>query len=493
MKLSSLLRKFSKDKKGSTAIGLGLTFTMVTGATIGAIEIEQMQKTRNVMQDKLDATVLYLGQSEYKTTPQDAGEAYFRSTIAATDLDLLEMTPKFVYDDVSGKITGDVTFQIKGLMTGGLVAGKDMRIEAIAAPRVTGTVEISLVLDVSGSMGWAFTNQNNAALGERRIDGLFEAADEMFNVIYQNPAAIPAVAVIPYATSVDITDLYAKTDASTRSAGYIGHERETDSYGNLIGSLGGLNLSDVGMAYGGPTLASITSDQVTERDHSNTMAIYAAERYQSQANNGNYVIGLSKPNADNKIPVYTESKSRIIQTYYGPRKISPYWGGWYYGGYERPTMGVMPMTKNVQAVRDYVEDFTPAGGTAGHIGAAWGLYALTPSWDNTFDHPAGKPQSFDETTEKYLVIMTDGEFNSQKDPNMDDDEMYKYFQSICGKARSKGVRVFTVGLLASTKTDTELSECAGDTGKYYPADSRLQLVEAFKSIGRETGELRLSH
>jgi hypothetical protein len=100
-------------------------------------------------------------------------------------------------------------------------------------------------------------------------------------------------------------------------------------------------------------------------------------------------------------------------------------------------MGVMPMTKDVQAVRDYVEDFTPAGGTAGHIGAAWGLYALTPAWNNTFDHPAGKPQSFDETTEKYLVIMTDGEFNSQKDPNMDDDEMYKYFQSVCGKARQR--------------------------------------------------------
>ena len=493
MKLSSLLRKFSKDKKGSTAIGLGLTFTMVTGATIGAIEIEQMQKTRNVMQDKLDATVLYLGQSEYKTTPQDAGEAYFRSTIEATDLELTSMAPTFVYDEVSGKITGDVVFQIKGLMTGGLVAGKNLEIKAVAAPRVTGKVEIAMVLDVSGSMGWKFEDQTNAPVGQRRIDGLFEAAEGMFDVIYQNPMAVPAVAVIPYATSVDITDLVANTDEATREAGYEGHKINTNYYGNLIGSLGGLDLEDVGMAYGGPTIASLTADDVTVRNHKDTMAIYAAERYKRQAANGNYVVGLSKPNSNNQIPVYTETKSRLINTNNGIRKISPYWGGWYYGGYERPTMGVMPMTKDVQAVRDYVEDFTPAGGTAGHIGAAWGLYALTPAWNNTFDHPAGKPQSFDETTEKYLVIMTDGEFNSQKDPNMDDDEMYKYFQSVCGKARQKGVRVFTVGLLASTKTDTELAECAGDTGKYYPADNRLQLVEAFKSIGRETGELRLSH
>jgi Flp pilus assembly protein TadG len=490
MKISSLLRKFSKDKKGSTAISLGLTFTMIAGATIGAIEIEQMQKTRNIMQDKLDATILYLGNTKYKTSPQQAGEAYFRSTIESTDLDLISMNPVFVYDDASGNITGTVDFEIKGLMTGGLVPDKTLQIEAVATPKTTGTVEISMVLDVSGSMGWTFSSQNNGSVGQRRIDGLFEAADAMFKVIYQNPKAVPAVAVIPYATSVDITDQFAATETSERSIGFEGH----DVYANRWHErLGGKRLEDLGMLWGGPTLASVTTADVKERDHAETMAVYAAERYSSQNSDGSYTIKLDEPNAQQQIPVYTETQSGMFNTWRGLRKVSNYNGRLFFGGKEEPYQGIMPMTKDLNAVQDYVKAFKPKGGTAGHIGAAWGLYALTPAWGGFFDHPAGTPQSFDETTEKYLVFMSDGQFNSQKDPDMSTNDMYNYFQSVCSKAREKGVRVFTVGLLLDTRTEEELSECAGDTGAFYPVDNRLQLVEAFRSIGRETGELRLSH
>jgi len=489
MKLLSLLRKFSKDKKGSTAIGLGLTFTMVTGATIGAIEIEQMQKARNIMQDKLDATILYLGNSDQKVTPQDAGEAYFRSTIEATDLNLVAMEPVFTYDSASGKVTGTVDFEIKALMTGGLIDHRNLQVKAVATPKTTGTVEIAMVLDVSGSMGWEFTSTSNAAVGQRRIDGLFEASTAMFDVIYQNPQAVPAVAVIPYATSVDITDLVANSDNSERSDLFKPHQ--SNLLGNLYSNLG---LGDIGMAWGAPSVLDVTPNDVTERDHEDTLAVYPAERFVQKNGDGSYQVSLSKPKPGKEVPVYSESRSEIWTGWNGSKfKVTPYWGRYYYGGSERPYMGVMPMTKNIEDVRSYVASFEPSGGTAGHIGTAWGLYALTPAWNDTFDHPAGKPMAFDETTEKYLVVMTDGQFNSQKTDNMSDSDMYAYFQSVCSKARDKGVRVFTVGLLVDDNTETQLSACAGTTGKFYSVDNRLQLVDAFKSIGRETGELRLSH
>lgn len=482
MKLLSLLRKFSKDKKGSTALGLGLTFTMVTGATIGAIEIEQMQKARNIMQDKLDATILYLGNSEHKTTPQDAGEAYFRSTIEATDLDLIEMVPVFVYNETTGEITGTVDFEIRGLMTGGLIADKALDVKAVATPKTTGKVEIAMVLDVSGSMRWKFDSEQNGNIGERRIDGLFEAAGAMFDTIYQNPQAVPAVAVIPYAASVDITDLYAATSTSGRSSKF------KDAWGNR-------SLNNIGMSWGAPSLAAVDSDDVTLRNHADTIGVWAAERYTAKNSDGTYNISLSEPTGNHEIPVYTEESAEIWTSWRNGNKfkVSPWWGQYYYGGYESPYMGVLPMTKNMQTVRDYVASFAPNGGTAGHIGAAWGLYALTPEWNGIFQHPAGAPQSFDDTTEKYLVIMTDGQFNSQKDPNMSDADMYKYFQSVCATARDNGVRIFTVGLLVDTNTETQLDECSDTSGKFYSVDDRLQLVDAFKSIGRETGELRLTH
>lgn len=473
-----LMRRFFRAREGSIAINFGLTFAMVVGATVGAIEIEQMRKARSIMQDRLDATLLYLGNTDYKTTPQDAGAAYFRKTIEKTDLKVKTMTPTFVYDPASGEITGDVDFTLQGLLSGGVVADMPLDVHAVVAPKTKGKVEIAMVLDVSGSMGWTFDSNSNGAVGKRRIDGLFEAADAMFDVIYTNPLAVPAVAVIPYATSVDITDLFAARSTSEKTTEYE--------------AMNATSLNQAGMAYGAPSLLNLTSNDVKERDHANTAAVYPAERYTSQNADGSYQLSLDAPSPTKRIPVYTERFSELWTDWRGEKfKVTAYGWQYYYGGTERPYMGLMPMTQNMQDVRDYVASFDPSGGTAGHIGAAWGLYALTPEWNTTFQHPAGQPMGFDETTEKYLVIMTDGQFNSQKDPNMSAADMYDYFQSVCTTARDKGIRVFTVGLLLDTTTETELKECAGATGAFFPVDDRLELVNAFRAIGRETGELRL--
>ncbi len=491
MKLRSLLKRFSKDKRGSTSISLSLVFTMLIGATIGSIEIGRLQKARSIMQDRLDAAVLYLGNSDYVTSPQEAGEAYFRNTVGLTDLDIVSMVPKFEYDNATGAVNANVRFKLRSLLTGGLVPEREQSLEAMATPKTSGTVEIAMVLDVSGSMNWSFNSEDNAAIGERRIDGLFEAAEGMFDVIDQNPTASPSVAVIPYATSVDITDLYAATSQDDRIQGYTVHDT-----GFLGNNAGNLRLDDVGMRNNGPTLLSVTSDDVTERDHANTMAIYPAERFVRKNTNG-YQVSLRAPDSNNQLPIYTETRSGLYSFNVGTRKVSFYRDRFgisrpRLGGYERPYMGVLPMTKNIDDVRKYVKSFTPGGGTAGHIGAAWGLYALSPHWADIFDHPAGPPQRFKDTTEKYLVIMTDGQFNSQKTEGMTTEDMYAYFQSVCARARGRGVRVFTVGLLVDKNTDSQLSRCSGDSGSYYPADDRLQLIDAFRSIGRETGELRLS-
>ncbi len=473
-----LIKRFLRDRRGSVAVNFGLTFTLILGATLGAIEVEQMRKARSIMQDRLDSTLLYLGNTDEKTSPQAVGEDYFRRSIDRTDLQVKTMNPVFTYDEVSGEITGEVDFTLNGLLSGGVVADVPLDIKSVVAPKTKGEVEIAMVLDVSGSMGWTFDSDNNGAVGKRRIDGLFEAADKMFDVIYTNPLAIPSVAVIPYATSVDITDLFAARSTADKVTGY------SSMYEN--------SLSQTSMAYGAPNLLDLKSSDVKLRDHADTVAVYPGERYERQNSDGTYQLSLDAPKASKQIPVYTERFSELWTDRRGDKfKVTAYGWRYYYGGHERPYMGLMPMTRNMQEVRDYVASFEPNGGTAGHIGAAWGLYALTPEWHDTFAHPAGQPMDFDETTEKYLVFMSDGQFNSQKDPTMSNSEMYDYFQSVCTMAREKGVRVFTVGLLLDSVTETELKQCAGDTGAFFPVDDRLQLVEAFKSIGRETGQLRL--
>jgi hypothetical protein len=310
----------------------------------------------------------------------------------------------------------------------------------------------------------------------RRADSLQEAVDGMFDVIYSNPQVTPAVSVIPYSNSVDITDVFVQNDKSKFEAAN-GWTME------------GLGIDD------------LDASDVTYQDRSSGKGVWSVERFKSQKSDGSYNLSLSKP-ANEEIPVLSQGEMQTwcnnhYYYYYGTRCIKVSKGPdnrYYIGGYFKSTNGLLTMTQNAPVVRSYVKSLEPAGGTAGHLGAAWGLYSLVPSWQNFFKHDAGKPQKFDKTTEKYLVIMTDGEFNSAQKAGMSSDDIFQYFSSICAKARSKNITIFTVGLKVTddTKTSLGLQNCVGTTGRYFPVESHEELKDAFIKIGRETGELRLS-
>ena len=513
-KLQTMLRRFRSERKGSTAISLGLTFTMVTGATFGALEYEQGQRVRAQMQDKLDSALLYLGANGSENV-QAEGVNYLTNAIAASELPVKSFQATFKRDGFTGTTEGTVSFEMDSIFGNLSIGNVTMEVEAKAEPKIEGDVEISLVLDVSGSMGWGFDDDQPAAVGERRIDAMFEAADSMFQAIYRNPRVTPAVGVVPYATSVDITDPFSRRSRSQKDDEYVLFNEEDDDIDEAAIMPLLLNNLPIIADDADATLEDLDDDYLTVRDHDMIQTVWAAERHKGQRSNGTYKLMLNRPqsNQDREVPVITQNYfspassgewcNALYLDWFGSECIDVVGFNGYYnsdGSASRyagsgllPKHGILPMTTDSQAVRDYVASFEPSGGTAGHIGMEWGSYMLTPWWDSTFDHPAGKPQKFQDTEEKYLVFMTDGQFNSQKDPDMDEAEMYQYFQGFCSMMRSRGVKIFTVGLLLNETTETELSKCAGSTGKFYSVHDRLGLVEAFVDVGREAGELRLSY
>jgi len=472
------LQSFRESQSGSTAMMFGLIFTTVMGTVGFAVDYERAQNEKKIVQDHLDATLIHLGRGDNKSEPQEPGKKYLLESLKRAKFETANLNPTFTYDAMEGSVTGKVKITPRTIISGGILPTIEMQVVSKAKPKVTGTVEIALVLDNSGSMNFGIDGDSETYVTapDRRADSLQEAVGGMFDVIYGNPQVTPAVSVIPYATSVDVTDLFAANGESS----FVG------ANGYSFESLG---------------IDSLDTSRITYQDHSNGKGVWASERFVSKAGSGSYKINLAKPD-NNAIPVLSQGAMQTwcsdkYYYHYGKRCIdvaqAPN-GKWYLDGYFKPYNGILPMTANAQTVRDYVAAFEPQGGTAGHIGAAWGLYTLVPSWNGFFDHEAGKPQKFQKATEKYLVIMTDGEFNSAQDSSMTADDVFSYFGSICEKARKKGVTVFTVGLKVEeeTKTDISLRECAGTTGRYFPVDDHESLKNAFKKIGRETGQLRIS-
>ena len=73
---------------------------------------------------------------------------------------------------------------------------------------------------------------------------------------------------------------------------------------------------------------------------------------------------------------------------------------------------VLPLTSDKTSLLAAVNGLTAGGGTAGHLGAAWAWYTLSPNWNSLWPSQAasayGTPNS-----QKIAILMTDGDYNTQ--------------------------------------------------------------------------------
>jgi Flp pilus assembly protein TadG/uncharacterized protein YegL len=90
------------------------------------------------------------------------------------------------------------------------------------------------------------------------------------------------------------------------------------------------------------------------------------------------------------------------------------------------------------------------------------------------------------TFSKYIILMTDGEntgnsssWNSSLDQASRDN---------CKLARDAGMTVYTVAFMAPDRGKAMLQACAGQASNYYEANSMIDLIAAFKSIGQKASE-----
>lgn len=174
---------------------------------------------------------------------------------------------------------------------------------------------------------------------------------------------------------------------------------------------------------------------------------------------------------------------------------------------------LVALTANKTTLNDEIDDLSTSGSTAGHIGLAWGYYALSPSWNtlwpNASQH-AGEMGATDLV--KAMVMMTDGEFNTgyckgviandsgygsnseQISCNAENGGFYAQATNLCNAIKADGIHLYTVGfaISAGSSEDTFLKGCATSNEHYYLASNGAQLTAAFKSIAKSISLLRLA-
>lgn len=190
-------------------------------------------------------------------------------------------------------------------------------------------------------------------------------------------------------------------------------------------------------------------------------------------------------------------------------------------GYNYPNSGnscisqqIVPLTSNKTTLQNAVNALTDGGSTAGHIGTAWAWYLISPNFAYLFPS-ANKAAAYDApNTRKIAIIMTDGEYNTPycngviaKDAgsgsggnsvhincNAPNGSSGSQALSLCTAMKNAGILIYTVGFdVTAGGTEAQLlASCATDAGKAYIATSGAGLIAAFKEIGQNISDLRLS-
>ncbi|MDP2764564.1 MAG: ubiquitin-activating E1 FCCH domain-containing protein [Brevundimonas sp.] len=197
-----LVRRMAGDARGNVAMLFGLLMPVLVLMTVGGVDIHRASTVRVNLQDALDAAALAAARSPHTDAEgiQQVGMASLRANLQAhPHVILREDTTSFVLNsdnvviatskvDVKTLVANIFLPPYGKFMDDYLPVGAHSEVD-----RSSRNIEVSLVLDVTGSMG-----------GQRLID-LKAAAKELVDLIVQ-PVQTPwysKVALVPYSNAVN--------------------------------------------------------------------------------------------------------------------------------------------------------------------------------------------------------------------------------------------------------------------------------------------------
>ena len=187
-----------------------------------------------------------------------------------------------------------------------------------------------------------------------------------------------------------------------------------------------------------------------------------------------------------------------------------------------PSNSITPLTNDKTELKRQIDLLQAAGGTAGHIGLAWGWYLLSPRWGNLWP-PASQPAPYsdlavlnargDPLLRKIVILMTDGEFNTaycqgvisndstngsasnRINCNAPNGSSFYQSESLCTNAKATGLIVYTIGFNLSTNQSVRnlMTRCATDHEHAFLASTGDELRQVFRDIATRIASLRLTN
>lgn len=435
-------RGIRSDKRGSVTVAFGLMLVMILLAAGLAIDLSRALNARSHVVAALDAGALagaklLLDEGATDSDVAATAQAFFNTYLAglgATGAQSSNFTT--TTDRSTWTVTTSVNIKLNTMF--GRLAGVSLfNMTPTAKVRYQADkVEVAFVVDVTGSM-----NDTPAGDTQSKMTSLKQAASDVIDTLMANSMSenMIRIAVAPFAASVNAGALSYSVSAAPPTTTC------TNSW-----------------QWGWHCTTSTGSDVDT----------CVIERVNAEAATD------AAPTGTNTIPAVPSLP---------------------YGRYSCPQAQVIPLLGKSQAdqLKTTINGYTPGGSTAGHIGAAWGWYLLSPNWSSVLPSTSTPAAYSDKTVHKHVVFMTDGLFNTSylNGPSTASstqvDESYAQFDSLCTNMKAKGITVWTIGFdLHDGRAIQELKDCGGDN--FFDVKTGSDLKAAFQAIVSNLQNLRVS-
>lgn len=489
---AAFLKSFRKDEDGSIIIMslLFLVMMMLVGGM--AVDFMRFESRRVMLQNTADVAVLAAAELDQQKDPKAVVIDYFEKAGFA---DAIDGEPDVLnlqgYKSVGVKADFEInTFFLK-------FAGIDQLQAPAQATAVEGlaNIEVSLVVDISGSMRDSVTPKDGSASTQTKIQALRSAAKIFASTLlspvrYRNKISL---SLVPYTDQVNAgPDIFNAINVTAQHT----HSHCIEFPDSAFNSL---------------TLPSRFNLRHTQHFQSNPARRYGDWDYSHSA---------------------VDSPICPQQTF------------------ER----IIPLSQNYNTLKNAIDSLQPRGSTSIFLGMKWGTLLLDPSMRPTLSTltGAGKPiesvfsgrpanypvEGVASATQKVLVVMTDGKndysyrlpeyaYNTHRKRNYfaSYNRPYAYyydqyydlfgynnrywltqsdlveaynptegdglFLSLCEKAKDSGVIIYSVAVEAPTAGQQSLSTCASSPSHYFDV-SGDELATVFQAIAKQITELRLS-
>jgi Flp pilus assembly protein TadG len=446
--IAKRFRRFLRARAGSLPLMTALLLVPMTIMSGGAVDLITHEKLRTELQDALDRGVLAAAALSQTQTAQQTVTNYLHKAMPNRNV-LVQVTEDRTINSRKVTATATLAYTPAFLKLAGLTT---LTVPASAvAQEKRQKVEMSLVLDISGSM------YDNGGMIQ-----LKPAAKSFIDTILKAEVRpVTSVSIVPFAGQVNlgqgVFDYLASGQRADGKTDYVRRHPYSSCFEML------------GTDFGGAIPAFPARDQVAHFTYYNFNA-KGKQPWWCPTDDAS-VSYLSND------PVYLKARIDALQPFDGT--------GTAYG------------MKWAELLLD------PAMRSA-VTGIASRKLAPIPA------EFVGRPAAFDDTeTMKFIVLMTDGQIGFQPRPTTkyvettknisaaaDHREIFSgqvsaQYKQICDYSKSKGITVFTIAFkISDNAVANSLAACASNASYAYRVDG-LDIANAFQSIATAIQKIKL--